>query len=388
MNSIQVFKGSSKKTSVQEAIQEIIAQLNLKNNHPDFAICYASSKFPLDALAKELHEKLPQTKIVGCTTAGEFTDQGHSNDSIVFMGFSHPEIQWEVLMIDNISQAKEVEVKKLAQTFLMNKFNIPDIKTLNPDEFFSMVWIDGLSLSEERIAEYLSDGLEGIQMVGGSAGDDLNFKETKVFFNDRVKSNSAVVAIVKTSLPFHIFKHQHFQKTSRHYVITKADVNKRVVYKLNGFPAAQVYAAALGVERKDLTTDLAFLNPVQVPSNGTDYVRSVQTINEDDSLNFYCAIQEGMVINIGTHSPMVETFKEDILKQEVPSGEALIAFNCILRALEAKQKNCEQDLIDNISTIAPHHIGFDTYGEMLQGMHINQTIVGIVLNTHEKKKAA
>ena len=48
-----------------------------------------------------------------------------------------------------------------------------------PGHLFAISLIDGLSYAEEPVTVAIDRGLDGIPLVGGSAGDNLEFKTTR-----------------------------------------------------------------------------------------------------------------------------------------------------------------------------------------------------------------
>lgn len=56
-------------------------------------------------------------------------------------------------------------------------------------------------------------------------------------------------------------------------------------------------------------------------------------------------------------------------------ADAILVFDCILRRLELEQDG----LADQAGGILARHnaIGFSTYGEQFDALHVNQTMVGI-----------
>jgi hypothetical protein len=55
----------------------------------------------------------------------------------------------------------------------------------------------------------------------------------------------------------------------------------------------------------------------------------------------------------------------------------MFGFNCILRALETSNEEKHEALGKTLRKFSPHYIAFDTYGEQLNGLHINQTFVAV-----------
>lgn len=57
--------------------------------------------------------------------------------------------------------------------------------------------------------------------------------------------------------------------------------------------------------------------------------------------------------------------------------DAIIACDCVLRRIEAEQKQAIRDLSRVMSA---HRVaGFSTYGEQINGMHVNQTMTGVAI---------
>jgi hypothetical protein len=122
----------------------------------------------------------------------------------------------------------------------------------------------------------------------------------------------------------------------------------------------------------------AFASPLTFECNGELYVRSVQRVDPDGSIAFYCAVDEGMVLGVGGHEEIDTALAAHAGATRKPAT-FMIAFNCILRALEADKSDKHAALGRELRRFSDHVIGFDTYGEQLNGLHINQTVVGIVL---------
>ena len=88
-----------------------------------------------------------------------------------------------------------------------------------------------------------------------------------------------------------------------------------------------------------------------------------------------------MVLSIGGHEDMASALRRDIddLARRMKHADLFIGCNCILRALEAQKGDHHQPLADILQTFGKNVIGFDTYGEQLSGLHINQTLVGLAI---------
>ena len=244
---------------------------------------------------------------------------------------------------------------------------------------FALMLIDGLSLREETVTRALQSALGQIPMVGGSAGDGLEFGKTHVYCHGSFHSDSAVVVLVTTRLPFMTFKTQHVISTDHRVVITGADSQHRLVTEIDGWPAADEYARLVGREVKSLDPGRFAARPMVVVIDGTDYVRSIQKANGDGSLTMFCAIEEGLVLRVARCGDLVEDLEHTFadLRAAIGQPQVVIGCDCILRKLEITQRG----LADRVEAVFRNHnvIGFNCYGEQYRGVHINQTLTGIAI---------
>jgi hypothetical protein len=120
-------------------------------------------------------------------------------------------------------------------------------------------------------------------------------------------------------------------------------------------------------------------HPVVVNVGGVCYVRSIQKVNPDGSLTFFCAIDEGIVLTIARGIDMVENLEQAFaaVRREIGPPAVVLGCECILRHIEAGQRH----LLDRIGAVlaANNVVGFATYGEQFNAMHVNQTFTAVAL---------
>ena len=100
---------------------------------------------------------------------------------------------------------------------------------------------------------------------------------------------------------------------------------------------------------------------------------------QDGSLSFLCAIDEGIVVRIGEAVDPVTTVSrafEDV-RSIVPKPEVVLGCDCILRRIELEERGVAGEVAriyaDN------HVVGFNTYGEQFNAAHVNQTFTGVAI---------
>lgn len=373
----------SKSTDPLKASQEIQQQLN----HPDidFVLFYCSAVYQLDELAAAMTLCLKGIDIVGCTTAGEFTRDGSEQKSIVAIGFSGKYFSISAKQIESMEEFTVVD----AQNTMCELSDQCCLKELAPiqDNSFLVTLLDGLSTKEELFLQTLNSATYGIPHFGGSAGDDVNLANTYVFYQNKFYQQAAIVILINTKCEFEVFNCNNIKCPTEKLVVTDADIENRTVYELNAMPAAIEYANLLNIDVNDLTPEVFSLHPLAVKVGGQYYVRSIQKVNLDDlSLTFYCAIDVGIVLTAVEMDDIFDSLNNKLenITQHLGKSELVLAFDCFLRRIEIEQK----ELSEQIEYLyAKYNIaGFNSYGEHIDGIHLNQTFAGVFIAENESKE--
>lgn len=347
----------------------------VREDEAEFAsIFFSRDRVDAAALTRALQRHSPGLRYAGCSTAGEITPDGYGEGGILAMLFPADRFRASARMIGNIAGARMEsvvgEVRELRRDFEAGCAELEG-------ETFGVMFIDGLSRAEEAVTSALYWSLDDIPLVGGSAGDNMRFDETTLIHNGRVETNCAIVVLVKSRVPFHIFKTENFTPTDKKLVVTASDPDSRTVYEINAEPAAEAYASAIGIDPGSLTPTSFASYPVVVRVGGEYYCRSIQKVNEDGSLSFFCAIDNGIVLTIAEPMGMVESTRQRLSEVAGQLGgiDVVLGFDCVLRRLDAENRQS----FAAISSLYRDNniIGFGTYGEQYRSMHLNQTFTGI-----------
>lgn len=374
-NQTRIRRAQSCATGAREAVREFHAAVV----QPDMAlvIFFCSSEYDLEVLAGEMKHLFAGIQVVGCTTAGEIGPTGCRNRSLTGASFPAGSFNAVSGRIDRLQQFEIAAGQAFAQELLQRlESHAPQA---DPDNSFALLLIDGLSVREEPVTRALQNALGKLPLFGGSAGDGLNFGMTQVYFDGGFHTDSAVLVLVTTSLPFRIFKTQHFVPTDQRVVVTAADAEHRIVREIDGWPAAEAYARLVGANVKNLDPLRFAASPVVVLIDGTNYVRAIQKANPDGSLTFFCAIEEGLVLRVARGVDLVENLEHAFagIQAAIGQPQLVIGCDCILRKLEIT----ERGLLDRVEAVflANNVIGFNSYGEQYRGVHVNQTLTGIAI---------
>lgn len=359
----------------RDAVKEFFAGVA----QPDMSLVvfFCSSEFDRDALAAEMASRFAGVAVVGCTTAGEIGPLGCRDHSITGASFAAGACTAVVGRLERLGSFHGADGVAFAQDLRRR------LQDLTPDHWnaFAFLLVDGLFGHEEQVAHSLQQGLGDLPVVGGSAGDCLDFERTYVYWDGRFTSDAAILVLAATPLPLVEFKTQHFVATEERLVVTEADPERRLVHEINGLPAAEEYARLLGIDAAALGPAHFAASPVVVLIDGADYVRSIQRVESGGSLKFYCAIERGVVLRVARGVDLVQNLEAALerVSAQVGPPRLVLTFDCILRKLEIDQSG----LRDAVGEVLRRHnaVGFNTYGEQFCGVHVNQTLTAIALGS-------
>ncbi len=361
--------------------EPVLAANNLASqlNHPHLGcvLFFCSAEYDLDGLGPALAQAFPDVRLSGCTSAGEITTRGYDRGCITAIGFDSRFFSIDCALIREMDRFSLQDAQSVIDGLLTNCRNarIAPIK----GNTFAITLLDGLSSREELVLATLNSALGSIPQFGGSAGDDERLANTHVFYDGRFHAGAAMVLLVNTPLDFRVFSSHHMTEGYEKLVVTSACSDSRTVYELNAEPAADAYARAVGVEVDKLDRTVFALQPLGVKVGGHYFVRSIQCVNPDKSLTFYCAVETGIVMTAMAPESLLDSVREQLEISEGMVGPPLITIgcDCFLRRLEAELTG----EVEAVSEFLRHHkvVGFNTYGEQFNGMHINQTFTGVVI---------
>ncbi|NLK22195.1 MAG: hypothetical protein GX308_09035 [Epulopiscium sp.] len=370
---LNVYEGFSSHEDTKIAAKEIIRQI--KKPGVSYVIFFAANTYDFELLSSIMKEAFTHAEVVGCTTAGEISHNHLTQNSISAMAISSNNFITSTTVVEDISTIPMMFRDDLIKTFRKTGLSLEDPSSAKKG--FALTLIDGLSSAEEKTLSVINSIFKysGFPIIGGSAGDGLDFIKTKVSYNGNTFTNAAVVTFVNPNCKFYILKENIFKPAGNHMVVTRADIRGRIIYELDNMPAARAYAEKLGIGKKDLPKYFT-TNPLGRKIGDDVWIASPFKINSDDSIQFYCQVLTNSILEILKPLDPVEVINETSreLMKNVPNLKGIIAINCILRRLQFEEQKIGEQVMAPLSNLAPL-VGFSSYGEQLNGKHLNQTLV-------------
>ncbi|MEY1663028.1 nitric oxide-sensing protein NosP [Isoalcanivorax beigongshangi] len=364
----------------QRAADELAEALR----HPalGFVLFFCSMDYDLPRLATALEQAFGDVPMSGCTSCGELTPEGYATGTITALGFHRDWFSICHRLITPLDSFRSEEAVPLAESLIQAGYRQPLAPSAEHSFVFTMM--DGLSFREELVLASLSAALGSIPFFGGSAGDGYNLTGTYVYDRGRFYRNAAAVVMVSTALEFEVFSSHHLLPTTEKLVVTSADALHRKVYELNAEPAADVYARLVGVSVPELNPAHFATTPLAVCINERYYARAIQRVNPDRSLSFYCAVENGIVLTRMENGPLLDDLVEqmDGVHDRLGTPWVTLTCDCCLRGMELS----ERGTMEQASRLVSHYglVGFSTYGEQINGMHINHTLTGVAIGRRRR----
>jgi hypothetical protein len=368
-------RGFSAAGDPAQAARELFESIH----HPaaSLAVFFASTDYDLHALERELNGRFAGTPLIGCTSAGEISAAGYMSGGIVGFSLARPDFVTVSATIENLRRFSIADGHAIVRS-LQNRLD-QEAGGLLPDNTFAFLLIDGLCKCEEVVLSAISSALGDVPLFGGSSGGGLTFQRSYVFDGGRFQTAAAVLVMVRTRAPFKLFTIDHFVDSDTKMVVTEADPVARIVTEINAEPAGREYARLVGLAVDKLTPMIFATHPVVVKVGGRYYTRSIQKVNEDESLSFFCAIDKGIVLTVARGTDLLQNAGAlfDEISVEIGPPQLVIGCDCILRALELEQKQLKEEA--GRLYAANNVIGFNTFGEQFRAMHVNQTFTGAAI---------
>ncbi len=364
-----VFVGQADSADVSTAVREAMEELD--TSKACFILAFVPDALDIHLTVEALNTHSDGVPIFGCTTAGQITTSGYETNALMLLAFPKSNFRCASVLFDPLSPFDETAVALKAQ-----RDNARFRHTAGWNRL-GLIFSDGLSMQEDVLISTLETVLDDFPIFGGSAGDGLRFEETFVLQNRRAYKNAAALLLIETNLRFQGLEFDHFLPKGSPLVITGADPDKRLVYEINGSPAAVEYARLVGCDVSDLSPMVFAENPLLLELNDKHYVRAISDATEGNALSFLAAIDDGLIMTLGEGQEILKTLETglDLRDNADEPPDFILGFDCVLRKLEIEQKHLQQPASEILSR--RRVLGFNTFGEQHFGLHMNQTFVGV-----------
>jgi hypothetical protein len=368
-----IVSASTNRSGDAEAAADLIDRLD--GVDPSAVLMFFSHTRDGGALVRAMRDRFPAAEVVGCTSAGEFTEGSYGVGGVVAMAVSRHKAPSAAAAIARFDGSVQDGVRTSVQV-LSEKLG-KNLRECDPTRYVGLVLLEGLKRKEEAANEALGQVAPFLSFVGGSAADDYSFTETRVHANDQVSTDGAALLVLEMSARFTPMKTCSFRPRPESFRVTRADPTRRVVYELDGQPIVEVYSRVLDISPQRLGRLSFASHPLGLMIDGQPWIRSPQEVQPDGGILFACQLLEGMPVHVMDPTDLIEDTRRAFADGERTLGGPLagaILFNCVHRRYELEERKLTQPFLGLLQFPA---VGFHTYGESWLG-HINHTLTGLL----------
>lgn len=322
------------------------------------ASAYLENSAPL----RELAEKFPASKIVGCSTAGEISDS-----TVAFGTLSGAIVRFEKTAIETaFAPVFHADESFAAGVQIAKSLSKPDLRGI-------LILSDGLNVNGSELVKGINSVLpEDVTVTGGLAGDDAKFRKTWVLQNGEPQSNVvSAVGFYGENIKIGHGSEGGWDIFGPERRITKSKGNQ--LFELDGRLALDLYKDYLG-ERANQLPASALYFPLAIRST-TDDKQIVRTIlNVDESSNsmiFAGDVPQGSYAQLmrGNFDHLIEGAADAAFMAQknfaADKTTLSIAISCIGRRLILGERTEEE--LEAVLDELPENttqIGFYSYGEI------------------------
>jgi len=304
----------------------------------------------------------PNAEIVGCSTSGEIFRDELFNNSIICTA-----IYFENTIIKVVSE----QINSMHESFTAGKKLVQKLEQEALKHV--LIFSEGLTINGSELINGINTGLNNsISVTGGLAGDQADFNETLIIYNQPgVKNIVLAIGFYGEHIQVGYGSLGGWDAFGVDRLVTKSKAN--VLYELDGLPALELYKKYLGHHAADLPAS-ALLFPLSFNQKDSfiPVVRTVLSIDETaGSLTFAGDIPEGGMVRLmkaslkmlvqGAHN--AAEMAKISLNNNTPDLALLIS--CVGRKLVMKQ-NVEEELECVREVLGENTVmtGFYSYGEI------------------------
>ncbi len=244
--SVKIGYGWSIKDGVKEAVKEAISSVNshLGKTRSDYALLFSTVGYDSEDVLKQVKKQFGSgVKIYGATSClGVMTKDGfHVGEvgSLAIMAISSDKISFGVggANLDQAASPRQAAKQAIIAAIKDAGKSEKDIPNL--------VLITAAPGKEEEILLGIADVIgKRVPVIGGSSADNTIEGFWRQYANDQVYSNGLALTAIYTDLTLGIAFQSEYYRTIKRGTVTRAE--GRVIYEINGKPAAEVYNRWLG----------------------------------------------------------------------------------------------------------------------------------------------
>ena len=348
---------------------------------PGLVCVFSSGALDLGKTAQAIRARFPEGPVIGCTTSGEIHFGPYRDGTIMVVSIAADEC---VAVIERLDGMAELSVQQAFElgTRAMAQMSARGAKP-SPATCFAMTLVDTRYGNEDVLLTGLRSALGDIPLFGGGVGCELSSHGVAAIYHDGAfRTDCSVLVLVSLHRHFKVFSAHHYRPTGAEMTVTRTDARLRIIEEIDGQPAGERFAHAVGVDIAALQQPHAWLPPLLVKVGSGYYARSAARLDHNGHLHMACPVSAGVRLHLGESVGLARnlTELEKEIRDEVGEPELTLGVECLMRRIEAERTT-------QVAALGGWFrrnrvVGFCSHGEQFRSMHVNHTFTGIAIGRH------
>ena len=286
----------TRETDAAAAAHELAGQITtaFSGERPEAIVLFAAPTYDHPTLLRALDAECKPAHLVGASSAGEFTRETHGEGLACALALRSKEIRFASGVGRGLSKDRPGAARQLVSTFQGMRSGSLAFRS-------ALVMTDALAGHADDLVEQLTVATASkYQFFGGGAGDNAQFRRTRVFYGTEALDDAAVALEMLSEKPIGIGVGHGWKPASPPLRVTEA-AGMRLV-SLNGAPAVEAFEEHAG--RTGQTFDARapmpfFLHNIFGIDTGSGHrLRVPLAVGDDGAVTCAAEIPEGATVHI------------------------------------------------------------------------------------------
>ena len=325
-------------------------------------------------LTELLSERFPNTRIFGATTNYSFFENriispDHGAGTVI-IGFGDSfDCKGGVI--------EEIRMHPIEYAPVVKR----SLEQIEEENTVCLTFTTAFFGAEELVLDTLASviGDRKIVVAGSSCGNENYGRSTYVSYNGEVYSSASIFLFVHNRRGRTIvLKQDMFEPKRAVFTATSVDLKKRIVYELDGEPAALQLAKHLHYELYELGEHLDDYGLGRMVGSEL-YTTDIARITKEKGLEMFASVYGGTRLCLLERSRYNACLSDIIasIRRQVPNPRFVLYINCLSLTKYYDKIKWLNVFSVGMGTIAPIFVGVSGYGEQLGRLNINKTLLAI-----------
>lgn len=225
----------------QSAARQVMAELD--DRRPDFLFLFTTVGHDIPELLRGIASVCPEVNLCGCSGSGIISSRGcdEATHSLALMAVISRRISFQPFIFQGLAGDPEGVGREIAEV-LRPRLSRPAENRL------LFLFTDGMTVNVDALFRGLEGALhDHLDIVGGSAGNDFQGRDTFQFCNGRVLSDGVAGVLVSGDFHYQLGVTHGSRPVGLFRTITRAE--KNLILEIDGLPAMDLLSSFIGEER-------------------------------------------------------------------------------------------------------------------------------------------